>query len=267
VNGVPGVSPDLLDVKCQDMNGNEVRLFQQGPPPRLLRPGGRRPAAARGVSGSGGMRAAGLTRHPSRDRQNARTRSLTVAAPFHLARFAPNRLSLLRTLTHAGNIPCPRPPAAKLPTTSPSPGASSGRGRRPPPAADRLGPSFTLAVDCWRPAAAGWPSPASASAPTWSQDRRDAFFHRHPGLPARRHRRRPRRPRMVAADDVAILLSHSGESEELLRLPARSPPRPPPRCDHRQRRRHAGEERHHGIVYGPLAEACPNLLARAAARR
>ena len=41
INGVPGVSPDTLEFKCYDSNGNEVRLLSQGPPPRVF--GGGRP--------------------------------------------------------------------------------------------------------------------------------------------------------------------------------------------------------------------------------
>jgi ribonuclease E len=36
VNGQHGVSPDALDCRCYDSNGNEVRLFG-GPPPRAFR--------------------------------------------------------------------------------------------------------------------------------------------------------------------------------------------------------------------------------------
>ena len=41
INGVPGVSPDTLEFKCYDSNGNEVRLLSAGPPPRMF--GGGRP--------------------------------------------------------------------------------------------------------------------------------------------------------------------------------------------------------------------------------
>jgi ribonuclease E len=37
INGQFGVSPDLLEFRCYDSNGNEVRLF--GPPPRMFRGG------------------------------------------------------------------------------------------------------------------------------------------------------------------------------------------------------------------------------------
>jgi ribonuclease E len=43
VSGLPAVSPDHLDFKCYDSNGNEVRLLQQGPPPRMFQGGGRPP--------------------------------------------------------------------------------------------------------------------------------------------------------------------------------------------------------------------------------
>jgi len=43
VNGVPGVSPDTLEFKCFDSNGNEVRLVNPGPPPRQFGGGGRPP--------------------------------------------------------------------------------------------------------------------------------------------------------------------------------------------------------------------------------
>lgn len=34
INGVLGGSPDLLEIKCQDSNGNEVKLLANGPPPK-----------------------------------------------------------------------------------------------------------------------------------------------------------------------------------------------------------------------------------------
>ena len=43
VHGALGVSPDLMDLKCFDPNGNEVRLVPTGPPPRMFQPGGRPP--------------------------------------------------------------------------------------------------------------------------------------------------------------------------------------------------------------------------------
>lgn len=43
INGVPNVSPDTLEFKCFDSNGNEVRLTNPGPPPRMFGPGGRPP--------------------------------------------------------------------------------------------------------------------------------------------------------------------------------------------------------------------------------
>jgi hypothetical protein len=39
VNGQYGASPDLLEFRCYDANGNEVRLFN-APPPRVFRGGG-----------------------------------------------------------------------------------------------------------------------------------------------------------------------------------------------------------------------------------
>ena len=41
VQGQFGVSPEMLEVHCQDSNGNEVRLFG-GPPPRMFRNEGER---------------------------------------------------------------------------------------------------------------------------------------------------------------------------------------------------------------------------------
>jgi hypothetical protein len=41
INAVPGVSPDTMDFKCYDSNGNEVRLLSAGPPPRVFAGGGR----------------------------------------------------------------------------------------------------------------------------------------------------------------------------------------------------------------------------------
>jgi len=35
VQGILGVSPDYLELKCHDANGNEVRLLNPGPPPKL----------------------------------------------------------------------------------------------------------------------------------------------------------------------------------------------------------------------------------------
>jgi ribonuclease E len=36
ITGLPGVSPDTLEFKCYDSNGNEVRLTNPGPPPRMF---------------------------------------------------------------------------------------------------------------------------------------------------------------------------------------------------------------------------------------
>jgi hypothetical protein len=41
VQGQFGVSPDTLEVRCQDSNGNDVRLYG-GPPPRMFRGDGGR---------------------------------------------------------------------------------------------------------------------------------------------------------------------------------------------------------------------------------
>ena len=35
IAGAGNVSPDHLEVKCQDSNGNDVRLLSAGPPPKL----------------------------------------------------------------------------------------------------------------------------------------------------------------------------------------------------------------------------------------
>jgi ribonuclease E len=48
IQGQFGVSPDMLDVRCQDSNGNDVRLYG-GPPPRMIRgDGGGRDRGGRG---------------------------------------------------------------------------------------------------------------------------------------------------------------------------------------------------------------------------
>jgi ribonuclease E len=42
IHGLDGVSPDHLEVKCHDSNGNEVKLLHSGPPPKLNARGNRR---------------------------------------------------------------------------------------------------------------------------------------------------------------------------------------------------------------------------------
>ena len=74
VTGQPGVSPDTLNVRCFDHNGNEVRLLPPAPLPRLAagRIGGRgerdrdRGDRERGDRGRGGR---GRDRDKDRDRE------------------------------------------------------------------------------------------------------------------------------------------------------------------------------------------------------
>jgi len=84
--------------------------------------------------------------------------------------------------------------------------------------ADRLDDGFVRAVDLLAACRGRWQSPRGKIGRRECQDRGHAQFDGNSRLPAGRHKAMHGDLGMVHPDDIAVVLSHSGESEEVVRL-------------------------------------------------